>query len=100
MPQYTFYFICLGEGDPAVQGGEGVSRGVGDIFVGSASVFILLGRTSEINSPKNITPQCTFYFRCLGGGDPAVQGGGGIPRCRVGSPSRAGSPNALHLGQQ
>ena len=30
----------------------GVSRGVGDIFVGSASVFILLGRTSEINSLK------------------------------------------------
>ena len=36
----------------------GGSRFVGDIFAGSASVFILLGRTSEINSPKNKT--CVF----------------------------------------
>ena len=30
---------------------------MGDISAGSASVFILLGRTSEINSPKNKYPQ-------------------------------------------
>ena len=37
-----------------------------------------------------------MHFHVLGVGDPAVQGGG-VPRCRVGSPSRGGSPNALHL---
>ena len=37
------------------------------------------------------------------GGGNMVQGGGGIPRCRVGStsrggsPRREGSPNALHI---
>ena len=36
-----------------MKAGGGISRGVGDIFVGSASVFILLGRTCEVNSPKN-----------------------------------------------
>ena len=43
-------------------GGGGGSRGVGDIFVGSASVFILLGRTSEINSPKTSTPKRRSVF--------------------------------------
>ena len=66
-------------------------------------MFILLGRTSEINLPKNnYAPvdytQCTFYFRCLGGSRSA--GGGGIPRCRVGSPSGDGSPNALQVTQE
>ena len=66
-------------------------------------MFILLGRTSEINLPKNnYAPvdytQCTFYFRCLGGSRSA--GGGGIPRCRVGSLSGDGSPNALQVTQE
>ena len=60
-PQCTFYFRCLGRGDPAVYGG-GVSHGVGDIFVGSASAFILLGQTSEINSPKNNYAPVHFLF--------------------------------------
>ena len=54
----------------------------------SASVFILLERISEINSPKNNYAPMHFYFRCLGRG---------IPRCRVESSSRGGSPNALQL---
>ena len=40
------------------------------------SVFVLLGRTSKIKSPKNkYTPQCTLYYRCLGGS---------IQQCREG----------------
>ena len=35
---------------------------MGDIFVGGASVFILLRRTSEINSPKNKTPKMKSVF--------------------------------------
>ena len=40
------------------------------------SMFILLGQTSQINSPKNkYYPNTLFYFGCWGGGDLAVQGG-------------------------
>ena len=66
-----------------------------DIFVGSASVFILLGRTSGVNSPKNkIRPNALFVLDAWGGGSRSA-GGGGIPRCRVESPSRGESPNAV-----
>ena len=35
---------------------------MGDIFVGSANVFILLRRTSKINLPKNKTPKMRSVF--------------------------------------
>ena len=38
------------------------------------SVFILLVRTSEINSPKNNYAPMHFLFWMLGGGYPAVWG--------------------------
>ena len=60
-----------------MQGGGG-SRGVGEIFVGSASsVSILLGRTSEIKSPKNKYARMHFFIL-------DAWGGGGIPQCRGG----------------
>ena len=60
-----------------MQGG-GVSRGVRDIFVGSAMVFILLGRTSEIDSPKtNCSPMHFLFQNTWGGGSRSAGGGGG-----------------------
>ena len=47
-----------------------------DIFVGSASVFILLGRTSEINSPI-ILDAWGGGSRSAGGGESRVVLGGG-----------------------
>ena len=43
-------------------------------------MFVLLGQTSEINSPKNKYDSMNFLFYMLEEGDPPVQRGGGIPR--------------------
>ena len=50
-------------------------------------MFILSARTSEINSPKSNYAPMHFYFRCLGGGYPAVQGGGGSRDVGGGDPA-------------
>ena len=69
------YFRCLGGGSRSAGGGE--DPAVWGILLWEARVCSFCwGEPARLTHQKTITPQSTFYFRCLGVGISQCRGGG------------------------